>query len=88
MCLTISPLFWNDFSVLKKISSGRSETFLKFSRKDFSCLNNSNLLAWDVGLIGYFSKSKIPKSIRQINQGNIELILGLGYNIFHSNNYI
>ena len=59
LCLTISPLFWNDFSVLKKISSGRSETFLKFSRKDFSCLNNSNLLAWDVGMIGYYSKSKI-----------------------------
>ena len=32
----------------------------------------------------YFSKSKIPKSIRQINQGNIELNLGLGYNMFHS----
>ena len=32
----------------------------------------------------YFSKSKIPKSIRQINQGNIELDFGLGYNMFHS----
>ena len=55
----ISPLIWHDFNVLNKISEGRSQTFLNLRNQDLSCLNDKNLIAWDVGMIGYFSKSFI-----------------------------
>lgn len=57
--LLISPWLWHDFNVLNKISYGRSQTFLNLSNQDLRCLNNKNLMAWDVGMIGYFSKSVI-----------------------------
>ena len=57
--LLISPWLWNDFNVLNKISEGRSQTFLNLKNQDLRCLNDKNLIAWDVGMIGYFSKSFI-----------------------------
>ena len=57
--LLISPWLWHDFNGLKRISEGRSQTFLNLSNQDLGCLNNKNLIAWDVGMIGYFSKSFI-----------------------------
>ena len=57
--LLISPWLWHDFDVLNKISYGRTQTFLNLSNQDLRCLNNKNLIAWDVGMIGYFSKSVI-----------------------------
>ena len=57
--LLISPWFWHDFNALNRISEGRSQTFLDLSNQDLGCLNNKNLIAWDVGMIGYFSKAFI-----------------------------
>ena len=57
--LLITPWLWHDFNVLNKISYGRSQTFLNLSNQDLTCLNNKNLIAWDVGMIGYFSNSVI-----------------------------
>ena len=57
--MLISPWFWHDFYTLDKISEGRSQTFFNLRNQDLSCLKNKNLIAWDVGMIGYFSKSFI-----------------------------
>ena len=57
--ILISPWLWHDFNILNKISYGRSQTFSNLSNQDLRCLNNKNLIAWDVGMIGYFSKSVI-----------------------------
>ena len=57
--LLISPWLWNDFNALNRISEGRSQSFLNFSKQDLACLNNKKLIAWDVGMISYFSKSFI-----------------------------
>ena len=59
--LVAITLLWliYDFNVFYRISQGRSETFLNLKNQDFSCYEGSNTLAWDVGMIGYFSKSNI-----------------------------
>ncbi len=57
--LIISPWLWNDFKVLKKISKGRSETFINLNNRDFSCFKNKNLIAEDLGMISYFSQANI-----------------------------
>ncbi len=57
--LLITPWLWNDFNALNRISEGRSQSFLNLSTQDLGCLNNKNLIAWDVGMISYFSKSFI-----------------------------
>ncbi len=57
--LIISPWLWNDFKALKRISKGRSESFINLSNRDFKCLRNKNLIAIDFGMISYFSKSLI-----------------------------
>lgn len=57
--LILSPWLWNDFKVLKKISKGRSESFINLSNRDFKCLRNKNLISIDFGMISYFSKAFI-----------------------------
>ena len=65
--LIISTWIIHDFNVLNRISKGRSETFLNMSNQDLSCLHNRKLLAWDVGMIGYFSKAYILDSNGLVN---------------------
>lgn len=52
---------WNifDFSRLQIISSGRSRTFHEFADKDIKFLSEKNGVAWDVGMIGFFSDGRI-----------------------------
>ena len=57
---TITTLwFINDFHALARISKGRSETFFNLKKQDFTCFRESKTIAWDVGMIGYFSNSYI-----------------------------
>ena len=58
---------------------GPGQKFItEFNQLDF--LVKTNIKA----VYSYFLKTKIPKSIRQVNYGNTEIDLGVGYNIFHS----
>lgn len=51
--------FLFDLRVLGQVYSGRSETFLKFVKGDFKSLSGRTGVAWDVGMIGYFSQAAI-----------------------------
>lgn len=65
--IMLSPWLWNDFKALKRISNGRSEAFINLSTRDLKCLKNKNLIAEDLGMIGYFSKAYILDTAGLIN---------------------
>tara|TARA_B000000557_G_scaffold147992_1_gene120227 strand:- start:355 stop:783 length:429 start_codon:yes stop_codon:yes gene_type:complete len=67
----LSPWLWNDFKALKRISNGRSETFINLSSRDFKCFKNKNLIAEDLGMISYFSQANILDPAGLINGRNL-----------------
>jgi hypothetical protein len=67
--LTVMLVAWEsyDWHRLDVLSAGRSTTFEKFLQGDLSYLHGKRGLAWDVGMIGYFSQSTILDSNGLIN---------------------
>jgi hypothetical protein len=58
-CVLIAGWQFFDFTRLEVINSGRSLTYARFSNSDLSYLNKEIGIAWDVGMIGYFSDGYI-----------------------------
>lgn len=58
-CVLITGWQFYDFTRLKVINSGRSSSFARFSHADLSYLNKKIGIAWDVGMIGFFSDGYI-----------------------------
>ena len=57
--ILITSWFLFDFSRIVIINNERSITLNKFLNHNISFLNSKNGLAWDVGMIGYFSNGRI-----------------------------
>jgi hypothetical protein len=60
-CVALVGIAWYafDFSHLRLISGGRTATFEKFRELDLADLRGRAGIAWDVGMIGYFSNGLI-----------------------------
>jgi hypothetical protein len=60
-CAALAGIAWYgfDFSHLRLISAGRTATFERFRELDLSDLRGRAGIAWDVGMIGYFSDGYI-----------------------------
>jgi hypothetical protein len=54
-------LLWITFDAVSfyKISAGRSETYKRFTETDYSYLQNKRGIAYDIGMIGFFTKGYI-----------------------------
>ena len=67
--LTMMLVAWEsyDWRRLEMLSAGRSASFEKFLLGDLSYLRGKRGLAWDVGMIGYFSQSTILDSNGLVN---------------------
>jgi hypothetical protein len=60
-CAAVVAITWYalDFSRLRAISAGRTATFARFRELDLADLRGRTGIAWDVGMIGYFSDGLI-----------------------------
>jgi hypothetical protein len=85
----IAFLSWQIYDVqkLRSVSKGRSESFAKFQSANFNDLSGSDGIAWDVGLIGYYSHATILDGNGLIDGRNIARLPKQDRIMFFVNSY-